>query len=224
MTSMYRKIGLVKMGIIVAAVAAVLAGSVIAMASGVDIRPEKDTLLITSTSPVTFTAGGVTISCEPAQTTGTIPSPLASSMEIERSLIGTCSTSGEGASTNYVTGKSWELVAKTTTSAGLVVGADTSFEKINSKCRLYLTTAREPVVGTWTTGTKMSPLAKPASKLTITGAVFPGEIEREKGEKCPKLEEGSEVNKEGITVTKVKMSGTFVVNDTTHLNEPVELK
>jgi hypothetical protein len=211
-----------KIGMAATAVVAVLVGSAIAIASGVDIRPEKDTALITNIGPVTLKAGGVTVSCEFAQTTGTIPSPLASAMELYRTPFSKCKTSGEGTTTEYHEGKRWELIANSATSASLNVGSSSFFE-INGRCRLML----EPpslVSGTWATGSKHASLAQPASTLTVAGATLEGGIEDEKaGEGCPVLEEGG--TKEGSkTKTTITMSGTFVVNDASHLNEPVELK
>lgn len=74
-------------------------------------------------------------------------------------------------------------------------------------------------------GTKQGEFATPAI-FKLTNGSQEAEIYHGTGKKCPKLEEGAEHDKldENALFTKVKITGTFAINDTTNLKEPVELK
>jgi hypothetical protein len=186
----------------------------VAMASGTTINPAGDELLVSSTD-VSFTIGTATVYCSVGQTSGSIPSPAVSSMSLSDPIFQDsggkeCESTGIGGALFKVrTVGKWELVANSSTSASLKFGVEGILMYV-AKCPTIWVKPATTITGVWTNGTAHTPVAEP-STLTFSAASIP--LTEITGAECPLS-----------GATSMALSAHFVVNDTTHLTEPVTLK
>ncbi len=201
--------------------------------AAVTVKPAGDTLLATSTS-VTFAlgtaAGEPAIICSLSQASGVIPTS-SSKVTLANPIFqgkngGECETSKlEGAKFKVITHSHspenlWELFGSTEKLAGIAIPGEIAFqteyglEFVDGTCKVGV--HQTNLEGAWTNGVKASPLATPSS-LTFSGPKisfkpFASEVG------CPPAFLTEAHKKEGLNVT-----ATYIVNDITHLNEPVRI-
>ena len=223
------KLRYLKLVMVGGALTATLAvGISLALATGVTIHPEGNTALMTNVTPVTFTIGSATITCEQFETRGTIAKPLAASMKLWAPAVSTgniretCTTSGlEGKTAEVGVGgkrnvQQWELTASSKTAGSLVMHEGFAFNFGGTSCHVrFSSKGPESLEGTWANGFWS------ASTFKLGAATTKVLLEPEKeGAKCLALEAGGE-EVEGKHYNTAKVSGTFEFNDVTNLEPDV---
>jgi hypothetical protein len=183
---------------LVVAVAGVIAIAAISMASasGVSFTPAGDNLLATSTK-VEFAVGGSNVKCTLVQTWGTIPSPAASSIQLEAPLFQT----SEGSECGVGSRGKWTLTAINEYEVELTLPNVEELWIHAGSCTVY-NPANTSIRLPWRNGTRQA--------LTFGNVEIP--VIASSG--C-----SSEVKTRGIIIA----SGQFVVNDTTHREKLVEV-
>ncbi len=190
----------------------------IASASTTTITPAGDNMLATSGNVVLLIGGEDPVTCTLTQIGGTVPSPAQASMTLDlpyfqnigsSSCTGKMTKEGKTAEASVTARGSWTLTAATTTTGSITLPEKEAITIKWKGCTL-INEGRVTLPVTFKAGEKTSQLQYSKSVLTLTAENFPLIVSGE----CPFVESEDK--------SYLRISGQFVVNDGTHLNEPVK--